>query len=54
MVFLPTGYVACSSRYIMEADVVLHNLLRQKHPFLQANKVDHKDEKYNVIPDARR
>lgn len=39
-----------SVKDILEAAVVLHNLLRKKHPSISAAEVDREDEDHNVIP----
>lgn len=39
---------------IVEAAVVLHNLLRLRHPGIAAQEADHEDENHNVIPGAWR
>ncbi|MEL7309532.1 MAG: transposase family protein, partial [Pseudomonadota bacterium] len=37
-------------RDMVEAAVVLHNLLRQRNPSITAHEVDHEDGNHNVIP----
>ena len=39
---------------MVEAAVVLHNLLRQRLPGIAAQEADHEDEKHNIIPGAWR
>ena len=37
-------------RDIIEAAVVLHNLLRRRIQDIPEKEVDHKDEEYNLVP----
>ena len=39
---------------MVEAAVVLHNLLRQRHPGIAAQEADHEAENHNVVPGAWR